>query len=131
VADQSRSAIWISFIAGVTAFANIHQGLSQVSPRQHALFLDVTYKKRPETSLTSLDKKLDPVHTHGVHDTSLYLCLPREQVDDVIATGWGDAHPHRVSLAEFMVYGPRDDEELDIVLVLNGESLEWARELNS
>ena len=86
---------------------------------------------RPETSLAPPDKKLEPVHIHGVRDTSIHLCLPRDRVDDVIAAGWGEEHPYGDWRSEIMVYGPRSDDEVETVLALIEESLSWARDLNS
>jgi hypothetical protein len=132
VADQASPAIWGQLIARATALPGVHEGWSQVSPASsRALFLDVVQTARPETSLAPPDKKLEPVHIHGVRDTSVHLCLPRDRVGDVIAAGWGEEHPNGDWHSEMMVYGPRNDDEVETVLALIEESLSWARDLNS
>ena len=132
VADLSPPAMWGQLIARAIALPGVHEGLSQVSAASsRALFLDVVQTVRPETSLAPPDRELEPVHIHGVRDTSIHLCLPSDRVDDVISAGWGEEHPYSDWHSEIMVYGPRNDNEVEIVLALIEESLTWARELNS
>lgn len=57
-------------------------------------------------------------HLHPDYDGSLHLALPPSLARDVVAKGWGVAHPLagiRLARGMCMVYGPRDAEELDIV----------------
>jgi len=83
----------------------------------------------PETSLSPTEP-LEPVHIHGVSDTSTHLCLPVERASVVCELGWGEAHPFGDFGTEIMVYGPRDEDELEIVLSIIEESLNFARALN-
>src|SRR5665213_1253924 len=80
--------------------------------------------------LVSPTEPLEPVHIHGVSDTSTHLCLPVERASVVCELGWGEAHPFGDFGTEIMVYGPRDEEELEIVLSIIEESLNFARALN-
>ena len=47
------------------------------------------------------------------------MVVPPERVKEILTSGWGEPHP--VALAGLipintvMVYGPRDDEELEVV----------------
>jgi hypothetical protein len=51
-------------------------------------------------------------HMHPLYDGSLHLNLPDRLAGRVLAAGWGAcAEPG----ASVLVYGPRDDDELDIV----------------
>jgi phospholipase/carboxylesterase len=57
-------------------------------------------------------------HLHPEHDGSLHLALPAEQARDVVAKGWGVAHPLagvRLARGMVMVYGPRTTAELEVV----------------
>lgn len=59
-------------------------------------------------------------HIHPPPDGSMHLALPPKDAQEVIAKGWGEQHP--VARAGYlppgivMVYAPRDDRELEIVL---------------
>ena len=68
-------------------------------------------------------------HLHPGHDGSLHLALPPALAADLIAKGWGVAHPLagvRLSPGMVMVFGPRDDAELDTVLGVVATSHAWA-----
>ncbi|MQA79325.1 MAG: hypothetical protein GEV10_12750 [Streptosporangiales bacterium] len=104
------------------------EGRSQVSPvsSRALLFDDLTDVVATETSL-AVDPPLEPVHLHGVTDTSLHLCLPRGRAAQVCEQGWGEPHGYADHDTEIMVYGPRDDAELAVVIGLVRESLDFAR----
>lgn len=59
-------------------------------------------------------------HLHPAYDGSLHLVLPEALAREVIAKGWGEFHPlvaqGRMPPTNIMVYGPRDEAELDAVL---------------
>jgi hypothetical protein len=61
-------------------------------------------------------------HLHPARDGSLHLSLPPAIVDAVIANGWAERHPlagqHGLPNNIVMVYGPRDDDELEIVTAI-------------
>ena len=65
-------------------------------------------------------------HLHPASDGSLHMTLPPDIVDDVIANGWAERHPlagkHGLPNSIVMVYGPRDDAELEIIAALVGAS---------
>ena len=58
-------------------------------------------------------------HLHPPYDGSLHLVLPEAQARQVIARGWGEFHPlveqGIMQPINLMVYGPRDEEELETV----------------
>lgn len=70
---------------------------------------------------------LEPVHIHGVNDTSIHLCLPKERATQVCHLGWAEPHKFADYDCEVMVYGPRNEDELQVVLMLIKESLAFAR----
>jgi phospholipase/carboxylesterase len=57
-------------------------------------------------------------HLHPAYDGSLHLALPPAQAADLVAHGWGVPHPWagtRLAAGFVMLFGPRDDDELDTV----------------
>jgi hypothetical protein len=58
-------------------------------------------------------------HLHPASDGSLHMVLPPDVVDQVIENGWAERHPlagqHGLPANIVMVYGPRDEDELDVV----------------
>ena len=131
VTQQSSPEMWGRLVARATAPPHVVEGHSTVSlPSTRALFFDdLTDVRDPSTSLAS-NKRLEPVHLHGVKDTSLHLCLSQQRVLELCVTGWGEVHAHGDHGTEMMIYGPRDDEELDFVVSLITESLAFARDNN-
>ncbi|QIK66535.1 phospholipase [Nocardioides sp. HDW12B] len=60
-------------------------------------------------------------HLHPSYDGSLHLALPAGPAADVAAKGWGRPHMWagtRLSPGFVMVHGPRDEEELAVVLAV-------------
>lgn len=61
-------------------------------------------------------------HLHPPYDASLHMCLPVAVAKDAIDAGWAELHPlaaaGRVPPTRVMVFGPRDEEELEIVFDL-------------
>lgn len=58
-------------------------------------------------------------HVHPGHDGSLHLALPLSLAADVVAKGWGVAHPLagvRLTPGMVMLFGPRDAAELETVV---------------
>ncbi len=58
-------------------------------------------------------------HLHGETDGSLHLALPLEVAAEVEEKGWGELHP-AARMGDFphtlmMLYGPRDDAELEVI----------------
>jgi phospholipase/carboxylesterase len=57
-------------------------------------------------------------HLHPADDGSLHLALPPQQAADLVAHGWGVPHPWagtRLSAGFVMLFGPRDEAELEVV----------------
>jgi len=86
----------------------------------------VTAPRAGETSLAP-GQRLEPVHLHGVHDTSLHLCLPASRGAELIAAAWAEPHQYGDFGTELLIYGPRNADELAIVLGFIQESLAFAR----
>jgi hypothetical protein len=127
--QQSSPSLWGQLVGRTFQLEGVVEGHSQVSPpTSRAVFLiDQQDERAPETSLAP-GRRLEPVHLHGVHDTSIHLCLPAGRGRELTELGWGEPHQYEDFGTEFMIYGPRNDEELDVVLSLISESLAFARE---
>lgn len=125
--QRSSPELWGRLVAATFELPDAVEGHSQVSPASsRAVFLlDRVDEASPETSLAP-GQRLEPVHLHGVDDTSLHLCLPTSRGAELIAAGWAEPHQYGDYGTELLVYGPRDDE-LDVVLGFIAESLAFAR----
>jgi uncharacterized protein (TIGR00369 family) len=62
-------------------------------------------------------------HLHPEHDGSLHLTLPPALYDEVLRAGWGEPHPISGTM---LVFGPRDEVELEVVWRLVRASYDWA-----
>jgi uncharacterized protein (TIGR00369 family) len=62
-------------------------------------------------------------HLHPEHDGSLHLSLPPALYDEVLQAGWGEPHPISGTM---LVFGPRDEVELEVVWRLVQASYNWA-----
>ena len=115
-------------MAAVFALPDVVEGHSQVSPpSSRAVFLtDRETESAPERSLAP-GRRLEPVHLHGVDDTSVHLVLPVERGRELMELGWAEPHGYADFGTEFMVYGPRDDDELAVVVGIVEESLAFGR----
>ena len=68
-------------------------------------------------------------HLHPEHDGSLHLALPLDLAADAVARGWAQSHMWagvRLSPGFLMVYGPRDEAELDVVTGIVEASYRYA-----
>ena len=64
-------------------------------------------------------------HMHG-SDGSMHLNLAPRDVNLVLEKGWGQRHPLSgtvLYLGDFMVYSPRNEEELEVVMRITGQLL--------
>ena len=126
--QRSSPAVWGELVARVFALAGVVEGHSQVSPASsRAVFVaEQAQERSPETSLAP-GRRLEPVHLHGVQDTSVHLVLPVERGQQLVQLGWAEPHQYSDFGTEFMIYGPRDERELGIVVSFVEESVAFAR----
>lgn len=70
-------------------------------------------------------------HLHGPQDGSLHMALPPDLAREAIERGWAELHPlaraGRLPETLMMVYGPRDNSELETVWGLVEASYDHAR----
>ena len=73
---------------------------------------------------------LEFAHLHPPTDGSLHMMLPLELAQAVDSQGWGELHPvarmGMIPPTAMMVYGPRDDGELEVVWELLRASYAFA-----
>lgn len=127
--DQRASPeLWGRLVARVFALDGVEEGHSAVSPASsRAVHLtDMRVERVPRTNLAP-GRRLEPVHLHGVTDTSVHLVLPSERGAALVELGWAEAHRHAEFGTEWMVYGPRDDAELTAVVDIIEESIAFPR----
>ena len=128
VDQQASPGLWGELVARTFAIPEVVEGHSQVSPPDsRAVFLAGQRDERsPDTSLAP-GRRLEPVHLHGVSDTSVHLVLPADRGTQLVELGWAEPHQFADFGTEFMVYGPRNRDELEVVLSIIQESLAFAR----
>lgn len=126
--QRAPASLWGELVARVFSLNGVVEGISQVSPpSSRGVFLvDQPEERAPETSLAP-GRRLEPVHLHGVSDTSVHLVLPRERGAELERLGWAEPHQFEDHGTEFMIYGPRDSDELEAVVSVIEESLASAR----
>ncbi len=70
-------------------------------------------------------------HVHPPYDGSMHAMLPPEGVRELLAKRWGEMHPLALSghipSTAVMLFGPRDDTDLEIILSLLSLSYDFAR----
>lgn len=127
--QQSPPALWGELVAAVFSIPGVTEGHSAVSPESsRAVFVDgVDVPLEPRRSLAPTEARCEPVHLHGVDDTSLHLVLPPDRGRELVELGWAEPHQYEDWGTEFLVYGPRDRHELELVVGVIRESIAWSR----
>ena len=105
-------------------------GASHISARSSvAVHLAAAYANGPAAAFIA---RTEFAHLHADGSGSLHMTLPEGTADEAIAKGWAERHPAATAgLAPptlVMVYGPRDDAELEQVWALVQRSYTFARE---
>lgn len=80
--------MWGQMVAEVFALEGVVEGVSQVSPASsRAVYLTgLTEEVVPQASLAP-GMRLEPVHLHGVQDTSVHLVLPATRGEELVRLG--------------------------------------------
>ena len=125
--DNAPAEIQEKLFERARSLSGVRVGPSRVSvPGARAFFMEDTSKARPEAFM--IDSEF--AHLHPSHDGSLHLVLPAEVANKVIDKGWGEIHPMARggghSAVPLMVYGLRNDEELEVVWLILRASFEFA-----
>lgn len=125
--QQSPPHLWGRLWAHMLALPAVEEAHSQVSPASsRALRLIRTTGPTDPRRTLAPGGWPEPVHLHGVEDTSLHLVLPEERGRQLVDAGWALPHQYGDEGTEFFVYGPRTEAELTFVLGVVRESLSFA-----
>lgn len=117
----------------MTTLEHVSAGPSGISlPDTRALHLDAPAADGPDEAFLVGHEF---AHLHGAADGSLHATLPLPVAAAAIEKGWAEAHPVvAMGLAPHtlvMLYGPRDEAELEIVWQLVRVSYGFARGASS
>ena len=125
--DNAPAEIQERLFERASSLSGVRVGPSHVSvPGARALFMEDTSRAQPEAFM--IDSEF--AHIHPSYDGSLHLVLPAEVAKNVIDKGWGELHPMArgggLRAVPLMVFGPRNDEELEVVWLIVRASYEFA-----
>jgi phospholipase/carboxylesterase len=117
--QKAPAALQERLFALARALPNVVVGPSLVSvPGARAFHLPAC--TRPADGGFMIEREF--AHLHPADDGSLHMALPPAIVDQVIDNGWAERHPmagkHGLPTNIVMVYGPRDEGELEVVAAL-------------
>lgn len=119
VTAQAPTALQERLAVAVAALDGVVVGPSHISVPGTRAFLATA--PRGDSADFLVPSAGEFAHLHAPHDGSLHLALPPDLATDVVVQGWGQMHPlagTRLTAGFVMVYGPRDDAELEIVLAI-------------
>lgn len=113
----------------MTELDDVRLGGSGVSlPDSRALHLDPRQASGPPEAFYL---GTEFAHLHGARDGSLHIALPQADVAEALEKGWAELHPMvlmgMLPPTHVMVYGPRDEAELETVWQLIQRSYAFAR----
>ena len=128
--DQNPPAdIYASLKERAFALPDIERRPSELSvPGAEALWLDEE-KKKPSEKAFMIGNEF--AHVHPAYDGSMHMALNDEDVPEVLDKGWGEFHPNVLRGMSprntVMIYGPRDEAELDVIMEILSASYRFAR----
>ncbi|NRQ34632.1 hypothetical protein HII36_22740 [Nonomuraea sp. NN258] len=107
---RERLTSWMSDELPVT-----ERGPSEISVPSSIAFFLAPHIRPPEGALLLPPRRTaEFAHIHA--DGSLHLCLSLEDQQELLDKGWGERHPkYSPENNVLMLYGPRTDEEFDVV----------------
>jgi phospholipase/carboxylesterase len=111
----------------VTALPGVSTGPSAISVPGARAFLLAPLRGPVDAFL--VPEAGEFAHLHPAYDGSLHLALPTALAADAIRRGWAVPHPFggiRATFGMVMIYGPRTDDELDVVTAIVETSHAWA-----
>lgn len=125
--DNPSAAIHEATHARFVELVEVDIGPSQISvPGATALRLPEGQPCNPEACFAGSEF----AHIHPQHDGSFHMSLAPEDCEQVLKQGWGELHPlagtGRLSPTVAMIYAPRTEAEIEIVLEIARASYRWA-----
>lgn len=128
IADQSPQEIQDALFARVAALPDVTSGQSRISVPGARGFVAAEGTGPDDAFLVPSVKEF--AHLHPSHDGSLHLALPLDLLGDAVVKGWAQVHPLagiRLTPGFALVYGPRDEAELDVVAGIVEASYRYAQ----
>jgi hypothetical protein len=120
--QTSPPALQRQLAARALELAGVHQADSLVSvPGALAFVLDEETAGGPPEAFQA---EREFAHLHPPEDGSLHMTLPPEIAEEAFEKGWGEPHPYSGTP---LIFGPRDEHELEVVWRLLRASYEYAR----
>ncbi|MFB4278134.1 luciferase family protein [Nonomuraea sp. MTCD27] len=97
---------------------HVRTGPSVVSlPETRALHMEPAHAYGPASAFVRDSTEF--AHLHGVFDGSLHALLPEADAAEAVEKGWAELHPivheGRCPPTLVLLYGPRDEDELETV----------------
>ena len=118
---------WVAVWDALRAVPGVISGPSALDePGARAVLVPSVTRPEPGTSFGPEGAALEPAHLHSPSDTSVHIVLPPARGALVIAQGWAMRCPQAVHGTELILFAPRDEAELDVVVDLARESVRWA-----
>lgn len=129
ISDNAPPELQEKLFARLSALADVGTGQSAISvPGARGFILAGARAGGPEEAFL-VPQVREFAHLHPGHDGSLHVALPVGLAADAIGHGWAVAHPLagiRLTPGMVLVYGPRDERELDVVAAIVSTSHVWA-----
>jgi phospholipase/carboxylesterase len=126
--DTAPRELQEELFARVAALPGVSTGQSAISVPGARGFMLAPPRLGPANSFI-VPSAGEFAHVHPGYDGSLHVALPPALAADVVAKGWGVAHPLagvRLTPGMTMLFGPRDAAELEIVAGVVATSHAWA-----
>lgn len=125
---QSASpSFWGEFVARAFAIEGITQGHSTVSMADSMAGLLLDLPQEHGYWSLAVDGRVEPFHIHGVKDTSIHIVLASARAKEACKKGWGEPHTYADFDTQIMIYAPRNEEEIEVIVGLLEESVQFVR----
>ena len=126
--QQASPELWGRLVYEATRLPHVREGhcAGSDADARALIVADRDEPAVPEATLAP-GEAVEPVHLHGVHDTSSRVVLPSWRAGQVCADGWGIADTRGDTGTAVLVFGPRDLAELAVVVGLIAERIAFAR----
>ncbi|MEV8615020.1 phospholipase [Amycolatopsis sp. NPDC051373] len=133
--DNASAELQEKLFARINALPGVHSTQSAISVPGARGFMLADGQAGPADAFL-VPQAGEFAHLHPRSDGSLHVALPVSLAAEAIERGWAVAHPLagiRLTPGMVLVYGPRDETELDVVTAIVSTSHAWAtgRELPS
>jgi phospholipase/carboxylesterase len=129
--DHAPVELQEKLFARVAALPSVYSRPSAISvPGARGFMLDAP---QPGAEAFLVPQAREFAHLYPERDGSLHVALPVRLAADAIERGWAVAHPLagiRLTPGMVLVYGPRDEAELDVVTGIVMTSHAWAAGLS-